>query len=124
MKKITAVLMAALMLVLCACASAEGMVGGWKAAEDTAVTEELKALFDKAAETLMGVDYEPVAYLGSQLVAGTNHCFLCRATVVYPGAEPYWVLVYLYEDLQGSVSVLGFEDVELGDFDRPMETDD
>ena len=52
------------------------------------MTEEQKAVFDKAVEKLLGVSYEPVTYLGSQVVAGQNHCFLCKATVIYPDAKP------------------------------------
>jgi hypothetical protein len=35
-------------------------------------------------------------------VAGTNYCFLCEATVVYPGATPYAAKVYIYQPLQGA----------------------
>ena len=31
--------------------------------------------------------YVPVAYLGSQVVAGTNHAFLCQMFTAYPGLE-------------------------------------
>ena len=92
------------------------LLGGWQATEDAAVTEELQAVFEKALEGLLGVDYEPVAYLGSQVVAGRNHCFLSRARTVYPGAQPYYVFVMIYEDLQGnaklnSIIPLSFEDL-------------
>lgn len=86
--------------------------GGWTPAADPTVTEERKALFEKGISGLLGVNYTPVAYLGSQVVAGTNHAFLCQMAAVYPGAQPAYVIVYLYEDLQGNVSVL-----EIADFD-------
>ncbi len=88
--------------------------GGWAPVADPAMTEERKALFDKGLEGLLGVNYLPVAYLGSQVVAGTNHAFLCQATVVYPGAQPGFVIVYLYEDLQGNVSILNITDFDIG----------
>ncbi len=37
---------------------------------------------NEAVNRLTGVDYEPVAYLGSQVVSGLNHCYLAKATVV------------------------------------------
>ena len=87
MKKIVALLLAVLTaLTLFTAASAQTLCGGWPPSEDPAVTEELKALFDKGTETLTGVSYLPVAYLGSQVVAGTNHAFLCKAVTAYPGA--------------------------------------
>ena len=64
-----------------------------------------------SSEGLLGVDYLPAAYLGSQLVSGVNHAFLCRATTVYPGAQPRWVIVYLYENLEGEVSVTDIVDL-------------
>ena len=84
--------------------------GGWSAAEDTGITDEQRSLFEKAMEALVGVNYEPVAYLGSQIVAGLNHCFLCRATVVAPDAQPTYKLVYIYEGLDGNTDVLDIAD--------------
>ena len=89
------------------------VTGGWQAAEDTEVSESQKALFEKATEKLLGVKYEPVAYLASQVVSGKNHCFLAKATVVRPGAEPRYTLVYIYEDLQNKLEILNIKDIDL-----------
>lgn len=56
------------------------ITGGITDAASPVVPDEVKTVFDKAAATLTGVGYEPVAYLGSQVVAGTNHFLLCKAT--------------------------------------------
>ena len=115
MRKLIGILMALVMVFGLACVSAEGMLaGGWQASEDPAVTEELQAVFDKGLEGLVGVNYVPVAYLGSQVVAGTNHAFLCQATVVYPDAVPSWKIIFLYEDLQGNVSIMNIADFDFG----------
>lgn len=82
------------------------LLGGWNLDVDPDITDELKAVFEKGTEGLLGVDYEPYAYFASQLVAGTNHCFLCMATPVVPDAESYFAFVFLYEDLEGNVKVL------------------
>ena len=119
MKKMISVVLAALLLLGAAAAVAEPMVGGWSVAENNAVTEEQKAVFDKAIEKLMGVSYEPVAYLGSQLVAGTNHCFLCKATVIYPDAVPSYKLVYIYQDLQGDATVTQVADLDIASLSVP-----
>ena len=87
--------------------------GGWAAAEDWTVTDRLAGLIGKAQEQLAGVDYVPVAYLGSQVVAGANHAVLCRASAVVPEAVPYWAILYLYEDPEGNVSVLSVENLVL-----------
>ena len=114
MKKLIAFILTALMLTGIATAMAEPVLGGWSVAEENSITEENKVVFDKALEGLVGVDYEPIAYLGSQVVAGTNHCFLCKATVVYPDAEPTLVLIYIYEDLEGNAVIMHIVDMNLG----------
>ena len=85
--------------------------GGWKTAESTDITPEQLEVFNKAMEKLVGVKYEPVAYLGSQLVSGTNHCFLCKATVVVPKATPRYTLVYIYEKLNKECEILNIVDL-------------
>ncbi len=89
-----------------------GVAGGWTLADDMELTEEQKALFEKAMEKLLGVDYYPSYYLGSQVVAGTNHCFLCRAAVATVEQPTCYALVYIYEDLEGNASVLSIQDIE------------
>lgn len=116
MKKLIALLTAVMMLLGLAAASAETLAGGWSTAENTEITEENRAVFEKAMEGLVGVNYEPIAYLGSQVVAGTNHCFLCKATVVYPDAVPTLSLVYIYEDLQGNARILNISALDLAAF--------
>ena len=54
----------------------------WETADSPALTEEALALFQKAFAGLLGVHYVPVAYLGRQVVTGTVHTFLTRATVI------------------------------------------
>lgn len=87
--------------------------GGWSISQDTKITDAKLKIFNKAIEGLTGVSYEPVAYLGSQVVAGTNHCFLCKSTVIYPGATNRYTLVYIYERFDGTEEILSFEDVTL-----------
>ena len=84
---------------------ADQIVGGWTAAESPAVPEEVKALLEQAAEKLLGAEYEPVAYMGSQVVAGTNYKLFCRITPVVPDAVPHYSIVTLYKDLDGNASI-------------------
>ena len=113
MKKILSLLLVALMLTVSAFAETS-LSGGWQPAADPAITEEIQAVFDKGMEGLLGVNYVPVAYLGSQVVAGTNHAILCQATAVYPDAAPTYVIVYLYENLEGNVEILNIADFDIG----------
>lgn len=70
----------------------------WDVPDSMEVTEELRAKFDQALEGLVGVGYEPAAFLAEKDGA---LCFLAKATVVYPGAKPYFALVYV--DANGSL---------------------
>ena len=99
---------------LCCSASAEPVMGGWTACENTAVTEEAQAVMDKALEGFVGSKVEPVALLATQVVAGTNYCFLCKVTPVVPNAVTAYALVYVYAALDGSAKILEFQDVALG----------
>ena len=111
MKKFAVILLALLLVLPAAVWADEPLAGGWTPAEDYTVTEERQAIFEKGMETLLGVDYTPVAYLGSQVVAGTNHVFLVKGTVVVPNAPVSYALVYLYQDLQGNVTLMNVADL-------------
>jgi hypothetical protein len=82
---------------------------------------EAKAAFDKAIEGLVGCVYEPIALIGSQVVAGTNYCILCKATPVVPDAESSYVLLYIYADLDGNAEITDEKDfAESNDSDEPI----
>lgn len=121
MKKLSALLLAfTMLLALSACGQAKtdsspAVLGGWTVTKDAKLSDEAKAAFDKALEGLTGVSYEPVALLGTQVVSGTNYCILCQAQVVYPGAEPYYALVYVYADLKGGAELLDIVILDIGD---------
>lgn len=88
------------------------MPGGWMEPESVEVTKEAQAAFDAALEGSVGVSYQPIALLASQVVAGTNYAILCQATVVYPDAEPYYAIVYISADLEGQAEIMEIENLE------------
>ena len=67
----------------------------WNLPETIEMTQEATAAFQKAMDGLTGVSYEPAGYLGEK---DGVYCILCRATVVYPDAKPYYALVYVNDD--------------------------
>ena len=97
------------------------ILGGWTLPGDTALTDEARDAFDKAMDGLVGVNYTPLALLGTQLVSGTNYCLLCEATVVYPGAQPYYALVYVYADLQGGAGILNTVPLDIAELAQLSE---
>ena len=130
MKKLIVMLLCAAMLfALCACgqkpaeqpASAEAaaesaetvsvpVLGGWTRADVVALTVEQQELLEKATEGLLGARYIPVAFLGSQLVSGTNYALLCRVAPVTADPVETYAIVKLYKDLSGNVSLLEVND--------------
>lgn len=84
---------------------AEHLEGGWEQPVSTVVTEEQKALLERATQELDGAQYAAVACLGTQVVAGTNHRLLCTVTPVVPDAVSNYAIVTLYEDLEGNVEL-------------------
>jgi len=88
-------------------------LGGWVVSKDYNVTEDLNKLFKKAMSKIVGADYTPVAYLGSQVVSGTNHCFLCQEKIVYPGAAPRYAFVYIHEDANKDAGLCNINDIVL-----------
>lgn len=88
-------------------------LGGWKFSSDYKVTEDLNKVFQKAMSKIVGADYTPLAYLGSQIVSGTNHCFLCKEQIVYPGAAPRYALVYIHEDIDKDGGLCRIDDIAL-----------
>lgn len=93
MKKFAACML--VLLLLCTPVTAGAEASDWDLSAPTEVTEEVRAIFDKATEGLLGVSYVPVCVLGVQ---GDTYCILCKATVIYPNAEPNNVLVYVNKD--------------------------
>lgn len=93
---------------------APAVMGGWNAAADPAITDEIRAIVEKGLNGLVGVNYEPVTYLGTQVVAGRNHAVLCKASPVTLNAIPTWKILFFYEDLQGNVQLMNIADFDFG----------
>ena len=91
MKRIFALLVSLALLLGCACAESSHDAD-WNLPETIGMTEEVTALFDHALAGLDGVGYEPLGFLGEK---DGVYCVLCRATVIYPNAKPFYALVYV-----------------------------
>lgn len=83
----------------------------WKRASDPVLTAKVRRLFNKAFEGLEGVSYTPVAVLASRTTgSGTQYRVLCKATVVYPGAQEEYVVVTLNRGWLGKAEILDIGD--------------
>ena len=85
------------------------ITGGWVINNDFDGTDDANAMsaFEKATEDLDGYRYDVAAVLGSQIVAGTNYLYLCRAEMVVPDAKPEYVILKVYEGLEGNAEITG-----------------
>ena len=83
----------------------------WKRASNPELTGKVRRLFNKAFEELEGVSYTPVAVLASRTTgSGKQYRVLCKATVVYPGAQEEYVVVTLQRGWLGQAEIM-----EIGD---------
>lgn len=130
--RFTSAAMAALIAMSCATFSAfaddsieladdsgytEFLAGGWEVnTGSTSISKNAaaKAAFKKATADLLGVSYQPIAVLGTQVVAGTKYAILCRATPVIPDAAPDITIMYIYENVDGTVDIDGFQTIISG----------
>lgn len=85
------------------------ITGGWAINNNFKAIDNVNAMsaFEKATEDLVGYRYDVAAVLGSQIVAGTNYLYLCRAEMAVPDAKPEYVIIKVYEDLEGNAEVTG-----------------
>lgn len=126
MKKILkrlSMLLVMLLLVSCTACGEGMMAGGWSVTDDAAVTKEASAALSSALEGFAGSAIEPVALLGTQVVAGINYCLLCRVTPVMPNAVSRYAFVYIYQHLDGSAEILDIQDIEISPYRMTEETE-
>lgn len=127
--RFTSAAMAALIAMSCATFSAfaddtsasaedygytEFLAGGWEVnTGSTAMSKNsaARAAFKKATAELEGVSYQPIAVLGTQVIAGIKYAILCKATTVYPDAEPQITIMYIYENLDRTAEITGFQTI-------------
>jgi hypothetical protein len=75
------------------------IIGGW-GEFNYDVSAEAKAVLTEALGGLVGVKYVPLA-VATQVVAGTNYCFLCTGTSTSLPSPSFPALLYVYKPLSG-----------------------
>ena len=74
------------------------MVGSWNVKINTnGMPQKVATAIGALAEQLMGAEYEPIAYLGSQVVNGTNHAVLAKQTIL-SGHDTTNVVVLIFNE--------------------------
>jgi hypothetical protein len=121
LKKLSVVLLAfVLLFVMATCGSSdqtsentsgtetsEPVAGGWELFDNktNVLPEDVQASFDKASETFTGSELKPVAYVASQVVAGTNYMILCEAATTTEQPKTSYQMVIVYADLEGNAEI-------------------
>ena len=81
--------------------------------ESEELPEDVRLAFETVVKGLVGVGYKPVMYIGKQAVRGENHYIVCEALGIYPGAEPYAVVLCV-NIFEGKASLVGIAPVVPG----------
>lgn len=79
--------------------------------EEANLTPELATIFSTSEKGLVGVSYKPIAYVGKQVVRGTNYYFLCEAKRIVANPTPYAVMLCI-NVFEGQCSVISIEQIE------------
>lgn len=74
------------------------MLGSWKINVDVnGMPQKVATAVGKLSEQLMGAEYTPIAYLGSQNVNGTNHAVLAEQLII-TGKDTKNVVVLIFNE--------------------------
>ena len=93
-------------------------LGGWKVNVAVgSMPQQVATAFGKVFENFVGATYTPIAYLGSQVVNGTNHAILAEQTVM-TGVDTKNIVCIILNEKPGSI---GGEDFALVSIDRVVD---
>ena len=91
------------------------VLGSWNLEEIKGcnLPQKVQSVFTAVTSDLVGADYEPIAYVGSQQVNGTNYRILALSQVIIPNSEKRIVKMIIHEELDGSVRLVTISGVAL-----------
>lgn len=93
------------------------MVGAWnydvlKACE---LPQKVASGFSEIFSNIVGADYTPVLYCGTQVVNGFNHMLICKSRICHPDAEDKLTKVILNElpedEIKSQWSIVSIEEI-------------
>lgn len=86
-------------------------LGSWKVNVSVgSMPEKVATAVSKLSEQLMGAEYTPIAYLGSQVVNGINHAVLAEQLVI-TGKDIKNVVVLIFNEKGMDCTLVGIERV-------------
>ena len=75
-----------------------------------AMPQKVATAFGELSETLVGASYEPIAYLGSQAINGTNHAVLAKQTLT-TGFDQVNIVIVKFNEKDMNCSLYGIETI-------------
>lgn len=81
------------------------MVGAWnfEVLKAGNLPEKVATGFSEVFSKVLGADYTPVLYCGTQVVCGINHMIICKMKVCHPDAAEELVKVVLNEIMEDEI---------------------
>ena len=88
--------------------------GNWEIAiEIGRIPQKIASAIIDLEEKLVGVEYEPIAYLGSQVVNGVNHAVLAKQ-ILTTGRDSENIVVLIFNEKNNNVVLVSIERVMSG----------
>ncbi len=83
-------------------------LGGWTLdlnANMLNIPNDALVVYNKAVQNYTEMKLEPIAYLGKQIVSGTNYMYFCKVTAGKTKLYTNYRVVVIYNDLEGNASI-------------------
>lgn len=93
--------------------------GGWVKNEEfqaSEIPQEAVDALNTAVAEYTGMTLEPVALLGTQVVAGTNYSILCKGTLATADPITEWVVAVVYAGVDGTNEILNVTTLNIEDY--------
>ena len=91
------------------------LLGAWNIDEMRScnLPQEVASAFTAVTGDLVGADYMPVLYVGSQIVNGMNYCVLAVQTVMTAVPDKRLVKMILNVDIDGTASLVSVSKIAI-----------
>ena len=91
------------------------LLGGWdlSALKSCALPQKAASAFAAVTGGLVGAEYMPVLYVGSQQVNGTNHCIIAVQTLITANPEKRLVKMIINESQDNPGSIVSISGITL-----------
>lgn len=105
------------------------MTGGWNVNVSNNMPQKVATAVGKLSETILGAEYQPIFYLGSQVVNGVNHAVLAEQLIT-TGRDTKNIVILVFNEKPGDIelSLVGIDRVlesggQLGGTTVDVDTD-